>query len=409
MKILESFGFNAEPALLDSYIDLVLNDMEQGLSLKPDEKKSGQEMIRTHKTINETNPQNRDIIVMDAGGTNFRSCLVHYTADKNPVVMEMRKTHMFATEKEFSKEQFFSSIASQIEYLKNKSTSIAFCFSYAMESLENGDAKIISLSKEIKAPEVIGSKIGESLYNELIKHNWDKNTKIFILNDTVAALNACVIAAHKNKAAIKPDSTYAAFILGTGMNAAYIEPGTNNNAEEIIVCESGKCSTLPRSVFDQEFDLQTENPHSFVAEKMCAGGYLPGLILYILKHPEIQKLLSDDENMIFSMMNKKNFSMREVDSYMNDLRNCDNLSWKIIDAVLNRSALFAAAITAACIFRANKKHAYLLCNGTTFFKSYKIKERYEAYLSQVLQKKGITYSCVQLENDITIGTSLAGI
>lgn len=409
MKLLESFGFSADPDLLESYINSVSSDMEKGLKAELNEAKSGQEMIRTHKSVSNLIPKNKDIIVMDAGGTNFRSCLVHYTSDGNPLILDLRKSHMIATEKELSKEKFFSAIADQIEYLKNKSASIAFCFSYAMEILENGDGKILSLSKEIKAPQVIGCKIGECLYNELLKRGWNKDTKIVLLNDTVAALNACVLAAGKNKRIPENDSTFLAFILGTGMNAAYIEPPSAQKKEEIIVCESGKCNTLPRSTFDKDFDLQTENPGSFLAEKMCAGAYLPGLILAVLKHPDISKQLSEDEIMIFSMMNKKNFSMREVDSYMNDLRNCENISWKIIDEVLKRSALFSAAISAACIFRSGKKHAYVLCNGTTFFKSYKVKERYEKYLTQALQKKGISFNCVSLENDITVGTSLAGV
>ncbi len=408
MKMLESFGFSADPALLEKYIDLVLSDMEKGLT-SPSGKKQGQEMIKTHKSIIETIPENADVIVIDAGGTNFRTCLVHFTSDGTPVVLEMRKTHMIATEKELSKEKFFSVIADQIDYLKNKAASIAFCFSYAMEILENGDGKIISLSKEIKAPEVIGSKIGENLYKELTKRNWNENIKIVLLNDTVSALNACVMAAHKKNLRIDADSTFTAFILGTGMNAAYIESECSECKEQIVVCESGKCNTLPRSVFDEDYDSHTENPGEFTAEKMCAGAYLPGLILSILKNPEIAEQLSEDENMIFSMMNKKNFSMREVDSYMNDLRNSENKSWKIIDEVLNRSALFSAAIVAACIFRANKKHAFILCNGTTFFKSYKIRERFEKYLSSALNKRGITYTCVQLENDITVGTALAGV
>ena len=164
MKLLESFGFSADPDLLESYINSVSSDMEKGLKAELNEAKSGQEMIRTHKSVSNLIPKNKDIIVMDAGGTNFRSCLVHYTSDGNPLILDLRKSHMIATEKELSKEKFFSAIADQIEYLKNKSASIAFCFSYAMEILENGDGKILWLVNYQKSSLVASMKDKGDMY-----------------------------------------------------------------------------------------------------------------------------------------------------------------------------------------------------------------------------------------------------
>jgi len=46
-------------------------------------------------------------------------------------------------------------------------------------------------------------------------------------------------------------------------------------------------------------------------------------------------------------------------------------------------------------------------SGSSFFKTYKVKERTEKYLSELVKDKGIHYEMLPEEVDITLGSSMA--
>jgi hexokinase len=240
---------------VNSVIHAMMYDMEEGLvrdPSNPPEQGPALDMIPTWATPPESAPKNKSVVVIDAGGTNFRSCLVTFDANGTPTISDMQKTAMPATDREYSKKEFFETIASYLDHLKNKASRIGFCFSYAMTITPEGDGKVIQFSKEIKAKEVIGSLVGASLSDALVARGWNRPEKIILLNDTTAALLAGASAATGGK---EYDS-YVGFILGTGMNAAYIESGKISKignakapASQIVVCESGKCNKIPRSTF----------------------------------------------------------------------------------------------------------------------------------------------------------------
>ena len=89
--------------------------------------------------------------------------------------------------------------------------------------------------------------------------------------------------------------------------------------------------------------------------------------------------------------------------------------FQILNAIVERSARYSAAILTACAIQtgAGKNNAQpicILCDGTTFFKTYKIKERVNAYLDEVLTRQlGINWNIVSCDNDITLGTAIAGL
>ena len=199
-----------------SVAQAILDDMRKGLKKEP----ADQDMIRTFCNPPENSACGKSVIVIDAGGTNFRSCLVTFDENGNPQISEMEKTKMPGVEKELSREEFFQQFATNLEHLKNKADRIGFCFSYPMEIKENGDCVLLGFSKEVKAPEVVGSAVGKCLKEELEKNGWNSIKRITLCNDTVAALlagAACAIEGDRF-------SSYIGYILGTGMNAAYLQP-----------------------------------------------------------------------------------------------------------------------------------------------------------------------------------------
>lgn len=417
-------NFRCDESEIESYVKLLMDDMADGLSKKETDKKNGQEMARTHRMPPQSNPKNENVIVIDAGGTNFRSCLVKFDENGNADILNVVKTKMPGVEKELSKAEFFNQIADNIEYLKNSANKIAFCFSYCMRNLPNGDGQLVSFAKEVKAPEVVGCHIGKSLTDVLESRGWNKIEKIILLNDTVAALNVAALFDFEKKY-----SSYIGFILGTGMNVAYVED------DQVVVCESGKCPSLPMSNLDLEFQKLTSTPDMYKLEKMCSGGYLPGLILTALKKSAINQSIEKEYVEKFSKMEFENFSMKDVDDFLieaemkygkdfscNKKSDIDGNAAKIVDAFINRSAMYCAAVVGGAILRnfgitideniiekksiiENKKPVAILCNGTTFYKAYYLRQRFEKYLSLILNKRNISFDILQIEDDITLGTA----
>jgi hexokinase len=275
------YGFDAGGISVNGLIDSLLYDMETGLSedaaKTPGALTAAQDMIPTWALPPASPPQNTSVIVIDAGGTNFRSCLVSFDGEGRPEISNMEKFAMPATDRELSKKDFFDAIASKLNQVKNKSARIGFCFSYAMEITPDGDGVVLGFSKEIKAPEVIGSRVGGCLAEALARQGWKKPERIVLLNDTTAALLAGAATAGGGKSY----DSFAGLILGTGLNSAYIESAPIPKiqraaisvipAKQIVVCESGKFNKLPRSQFDMAMDKTTNTPVRKGREKSVTG------------------------------------------------------------------------------------------------------------------------------------------
>lgn len=401
----------------------ILDDMKKGLK----KEKADQDMIRTFCNPPKTSAKGKSVIVIDAGGTNFRSCLVTFDANGVPSISDMEKTRMPGVEKELNRKEFFEQFAVNLEHLKNKADRIGFCFSYPMEIKENGDGILLGFSKEVKAPEVVGCEIGKCLKEVLESHGWNTIKRITLCNDTVAALlagAACATEADRY-------SSYIGYILGTGMNAAYVQPDCDccKLKKQIIVCESGKFTSVNQSEFDIAFDKTTVRPGTFLLEKCCSGAYLGPVSWYALQAAAKDGLFSEKVNQAILKLDV--LTLIEIDKFLHGPYNKDCVLGKIaceiatdedtdkifqiLDAIVERSARYAAAILIACSIQTGEgkissKPICILCDGTTFFKTYKVKERVYGYLDEILTRQlGIYWNIVSCDNDITLGASIAGL
>lgn len=399
----------------------IYDDMNRGLFGKD----SDEDMIKTFCLPPEKKVLNKKVIVIDAGGTNFRSCLVSFDENGNASISDMEKTKMPGVEKELSKKEFFLQFASNLDHLKNKADCIGFCFSYPMKITEDGDGILLGFSKEVKAPEVVGAKIGECLKTELLNKGWNKVNKVTLLNDTVAAL----LAGHAIASTGKNYSSYIGLILGTGLNAAYIQPKSSNFDKQIIVCESGKTRSVIRSDFDVMFDKTTMTPGTFYMEKSCSGAYLGPVAFYMIQAAAKEGVFSKD--MANELLKINSLSLIELDQYLHEPKNAGSVLGKIVkeyskdddaeilfqllDSLVDRSARRATAILTACVIQGNEgkkasSPVCILCNGTTFHKTYKIKDRVLGYLEEILtNQRNLYWEIVWQDNDIILGTAIAGL
>ena len=183
---LTKWGIDPETVSMEPLLDSFLKAMGQGLE---GNEESSLKMIPTYTEVVSTLAVGEPVIVLDAGGTNFRTCLVTFCEDGTPRIEDFRKVSMPGVKEEVSEQQFFSTFADEVERLIDKSDKIGFCFSYAAAITPDHDGIPLVFSKEIKAPQVIGKKVGASLLAELARRGYDvSKKKVAVLNDTVAKI-----------------------------------------------------------------------------------------------------------------------------------------------------------------------------------------------------------------------------
>ena len=418
---LKKHGLRAEDVDSDKVLDFFSSEMKKGL----DGEESSLAMIATYTEAGNDIPDGESVIVMDAGGTNFRTCLVTFN-DGVAEISDFQKVGMPGAKKEVSKKEFFSILADNIQRFMGKSKKIGFCFSYAAEITPDHDGIPLMFSKEIKAPEVIGKRLGKELLAELAGRGYDtEGMTVSIVNDTVATLLAA-------KAAYKGDaSTYIGFILGTGTNTAYVERNSNikklslSEGSQIINVESG-CLKLELSETDEEFMKTTKDSNSYHLEKKISGAYLGPFALFVLKKAAEEGVFSSQSVEKLSGMNDLETKdvggfLREAGDFSNPLsffsanKEDAKNAYIIMRSIVERSGkLTALNLTAAVIASGEgddpRRPVVINADGTTFYKTCFLEDYVKEYLDQILWKKeGKVCQIVSIDNSPTIGAAIAGL
>ena len=384
---------------------------------------------------------NKRVLVIDAGGTNFRTCLVKFDENLTPSITQRKNYPMPGIVQEISAHDFFEEIAERIEPLIDETDNIGFCFSYAAKCLPNHDAVPLFFSKEIKAPEVVGQELGRCLFHhlEMRGHNM-LNKHIVILNDTVATLLASVPFLKEHNADFP-----IGFILGTGTNCAHI------SADGFVINEESGCLDLNISELDNAFLQTTQNPALYKMEKMISGAYLGPLALFILREAQKNGVLSED------LVLPANLTSADVSEFLKGdckvLHKClqtdshsdtcsDSLSeatisdsdYNAIKEILENLVLRTAKLTACMIAgsvlasneetfmydkidaqrninKDNSEPRTILINadGTTFYAVPKLKEAVEENLSVFLEKYNIAAKFIKIDSSPIIGSAIAAL
>ncbi|MDD4011930.1 MAG: hexokinase [Sphaerochaetaceae bacterium] len=361
-------------------------------------------------------------IVLDAGGTNFRTCLVRFT-DQGPVISDFVKSSMPGSKEEVSAEDFFGKIADQVEPFIDKADHIGFCFSYATEITPDLDGKPIFFSKEIKAPQVIGMSLGKSLLAELGRRGHDvASKKVAVVNDTVATLLAGIAGSKGHEY-----SSYVGFILGTGTNTAYIEqneniPGMGKEGQQIINVESG-CYAISLTELDHRFLQTTKDPSQYQFEKMISGAYLGPLCGSFIRQACQENVFSSGfaasfdgmlDTIEMSRFNENPFdSSTKLGRIATDEKDKQSLH-VIIGEVIRRSAKLTAANLASAVIASGKgqdptRPVLINADGSTFYKTWNLMRYTDFYLYGYLRDKGLHYEFTQIPDSPTLGAAIAAL
>ena len=422
-SFLRKHMLDADLISMDEICDRFMDEMKAGLEGRA----SSLAMIPSFCSPEAEFKAGETVIVIDAGGTNFRTCLVTFGEDLEPVIGDFRKIRMPGFDKEVSASEFFSIMADEVGRLIDKSDRIGFCFSYAATILPDGDGIPECFSKEIKAPEIIGKHLGKEILAELERRGHDVSKKrIIVMNDTVTTL----LAAQKNNTSGSYDGCIG-FILGTGTNTAYIEKNANikkldasafNGELPIVNVESG-CLDLCLGDLDLKFFNTTAEPENYRFEKMISGAYLGPLAHVVISAAVEENLFSESFSLAFSELDTlttiemNSFLLEEEDSILmkcaSNEEDYDTLM-EILGSFIARAAKLTAANLASAVlitdYGKDEDHPVLInADGTTFDVTAYLKSYTTEYLDAFLAEKGRRAVITHISNSPVIGSAIGAL
>jgi hexokinase len=425
-RFLKDNGMYHEDIDMDTFCDIFIQEMQTGLAGKG----SSLAMIPTYIEVGRDIPVDKPVIVLDAGGTNFRVATVYFDESGKSVIENFVQKPMPGLDKEVTKEEFFATIAGYMTDVMDVSSSIGFCFSYPTEILPSKDGRLIRFCKEVKAKQVEGELIGQNLVKAIEAAGYKGSKQIVILNDTVATL-----LAGRSVFKERDFDSYVGFILGTGSNCCYIESNRNItkkgdldlNKEQIVNIESGSFGRAPRGAIDLQLDKSTLETGKYTFEKMFSGAYLGALCLKILQEAERQGLFS--KTVMEELLTIEDLETKDVNSFMRYPQADSPLAmscakgteldyttvWYVLDGIIERAAKLTAALLSSVVLKTHKGQdpcmpVCITAEGTTFYELKSLKERVECYLKNFLEeKKNRFFEIVSVENATLIGAAIAGL
>lgn len=346
-------------------------------------------------------------ILIDAGGTNFRSAIGCFE-DGKAVITNLTKTQMPGADgKPLGKEEFYSKIAQNVKDIAELGGNVGFCFSYQVDMGADVDGKVVCFSKEIHAPEVVGTKVGAETLAAISRYS-NKQRKIAIINDTVATLLGGVATLNE------PYGGYVGYIYGTGTNLCYAEDVKNikkvtdlGSGKMLINTESGGFDKIPRGDFDVIVANATAEPGRQHLEKMSSGKYLSDVIFASLTAAKSQGIVSPNTGF-------KPFALKEVSAFLlgeNDfgVAHCDRQFVRdVCLELIDRAALIGAIINAgACIKTQAEGTIAIVAEGTTFYKLPTFRDKFILHLHELLDGKNVSFEVVRGTDLNLVGTLMA--
>ncbi len=411
---------------IEQTCNVFLDEMNRGLAGT----ESSLAMMATYIETEEELPRNRPVIVMDAGGTNFRVATVCFREQGEPEIADFRVFPMPGIKKEVSREHFFGTMAGYVADIIHKSERVGFCFSYPIEMSPNKDGRVLYFSKEIKAPEVVGRMIGEGLNGAIVESTSSDAKQMVLLNDTVATL-----LAGRGTSDGRHYGSYIGFILGTGTNTAYVEHNRNLTKisgldpahSQIVNVESGGFGRAPRGDIDEKFNAESANPGVNTFEKMISGAYLGPLCFMTIREAAVEGLFG--KAVAERLLAIKDLETKDVSAFLSRPESDDNVLgsalagggkditavYYLVDALIERAAKLTAANLSSAAIQCDEgqdpcRPVCIVAEGTTFYHLKSLRQKVEYYLKQYLvDQKGVYYEIVSVENATLIGAAIAGL
>lgn len=356
-----------------------------------------------------SNNINGKALVLDLGGTNYRVATVNFANDKATIHPEngWKKDLSVMKTPGFTREELFKELADPIgEIKRDVEIPIGYCFSYAAESLPDGDAKLLHWTKGVHIKEMLGQPVGKPLLEYLNERNEPKFTSIKVLNDTVASLFAGLT-----------DNNYDAYIgliVGTGTNMATFIPAdkitklpASIQADGLIPVnlESGNFHPPFLTTVDEMVDACSDSRGMQRFEKAVSGMYLGEILKSTFPLDEFEEKF--DAQKLTTIMNYPDI---HKEKYV-----------QVAHWIYNRSAQLVASSLAGLIsllvsYNKDIKKVCLVAEGSMFWSLNRNDKNYNVLVMEeldiLLNELGIGDVKVhinKMNNANLIGTAIAAL
>ncbi|XP_021749832.1 hexokinase-2-like [Chenopodium quinoa] len=287
-KIEEEFWVPVE--LLKELSDDMVLMMQKGLE---DEESSSIKMLVSYVDSLPSGHEEGCFYALDLGGTNLRVMQVKLQGNRTielkaesymvPPKIKIGKLHELFDYIAEKVSHVFESVKADFDTVPGKKRELGFTFSFPVHQTKINSGTLLDWTKDYDAKDAIGKDMVKELSKALEKRAIDVNVTS-LLNDTVGTLAG---GRFYNK------NVVAAVILGTGMNAAYVEQSERivkpyglppKSGQMVINTEWGNfnSSLLPLTDYDRALDSDSPNHHKQILEKMLSGRYLGEIVRRIL-------------------------------------------------------------------------------------------------------------------------------
>ncbi len=420
-RFLDAHGMGADIGI-DHMLDVFMEDMRAGLEGNV----RSLLMIPTYMEVREEIPRGRPIIVMDAGGTNFRVAQVAFDAEGRADISHFAKYPMPGTQKRIDREEFLNTVIDYMESIRDASDQVGFCFSFPTEILPDGDGRLYGFNKEVEVSGSEGMIIGRSL-NEALEKRGCAPKRFMLLNDTVAAMfsGICGFPGRRYE-------SYIGLILGTGTNTCYMEDIANigriggGSGYMAINMESGGFAGVSQGDYDKELDAGSNNPGDHIYEKMVSGAYRADLIYRTLRGAASEGMISP--GFVDFLESVETLYMRDISVFLeqpfgdNPLANAtlDNdrdrsVLYHVIDRNFERVAQLMTVNIGGILRKTGRgkeptRPVCVIAEGTVFHSSPFFRRKLDYYVRRELnERRGLYCDFVAVEDATLIGTATAGL
>ena len=292
------------------------------------------------------------------------------------------------------------------EIKREQEMPIGYCFSYAAESLPDGDARLLHWTKGVHIKEMLGQPVGKPLLDYLNDRNTPGFTSIKVLNDTVASLFAGLT-----------DSSYDAYIgliVGTGTNMATFIPAekitklpSSVQAHGLIPVnlESGNFHPPYLTTVDDTVDACSDSHGMQRFEKAVSGMYLGEILKSTFPLDEFEEKF--DAQKLTTIMNYPDI---HKDKYV-----------QVAHWIYNRSAQLVAASLAGLVsllvsYNKDIKKVCLVAEGSMFWSINRKDKDYNVLVMEELEKLlnelgigDVKVHVNKMNNANLIGTAIAAL
>jgi len=425
-KTVKSLTWSLEDAqkFVDGFDKTIQESIElRGKGIAFDHKQNPLKCIDSYVDLHPTGNETGNYYAIDLGGTNLRAVCANMggrgeikTTQLEKNIRETRvssKTPKGILDKNTPASVMFDEIAGLTKDLIEKvgdnpkdKHNIAFTFSFPVVQHSLASGELVCWTKEFETGMATNDPVESQDVSELLNAAFRRRgmgTFVgAVANDTVGTL---LSAGYEHNASWP--ACRIGIILGTGFNIASYDPSAQQHgyAGSIINHECGNFNGVApfRTIMDMELDYSTNDSQHQLAEKMISGAYLGELCrLSFLKVFQYRcsrdawtawSFQTPDACAIYADRSKRyTITQRIIKEKLNwHVEDQDHLQmiYKLVCAVLDRSATISALMTAALAIRT--RHLQKALGGVTvgvdgslYLKNPKYKKTYRKTIDKIL-------------------------